>query len=167
MKYKVCLLLLIFLLFCVQAGFSAESEFEKGDFWIGLSPEAAFYNYSGVSYGGGFALGYGRGSSIGLKAIWFMNMEEKVSVLELNFLLRFYFSGQKAYSGSFLQFMGGPVLVFGDDEGINIPSELGAFSIGLGYGYRFLIMDRWFIEPFIRGGYPYKAGAGLSVGARF
>lgn len=165
MKHRVYLLFLFFLLFCAHAGFSEDSEFEKGDFWVGLSPEAAF-NYSGVSFGGGLALGYGRGSSIGVKTIWFQNMNG-LSILEINFLIRFYFSGQKAYSGSFLQFMGGPVLFFGRGENISLPSKTGAFSIGMGYGYRFLIMDRWYIEPFIRGGYPYKAGVGVSGGVRF
>ena len=166
MKYKVCLLFFFFLLFCVQAGFSADSEFEKGDFWIGLGPETAFYNYSGVSFGGGFALGYGKGSSIGVKTIWFYN-PDGISVLEINFLLRFYFSGAKAYYGSFLLIMGGPVLFFGNEDAIAVPSKLGAFSIGMGYGYRFLLKDRWYIEPSIRGGYPYMAGAGLSAGVRF
>lgn len=166
MKYKVCLLFLFFLLFCVHAGFSAESEFEKGDFWVGPAAETAFYSFSNVSFGGGFALGYGVGSSIGIKAVWFYDLNG-LSVLELNFLLRFYFQGKKAYYGSFLQFMGGPVIFFNNFDGIYDYPRLGAFSIGMGYGYRFLIKDRWYIEPSIRGGFPYMAGAGLSAGVRF
>jgi len=90
-----------------------------------------------------------------------------MSVLELNFLLRFYFYGKRAYSGPFIQFIGGPALFFDNESGFSIPSKIGVFSIGMSYGWRFLIKDKWFIEPYIRGGYPYLAGAGLSAGIRF
>jgi len=154
------------MLFCVSAGF-ADTDSEESDFWLCPSGEAALYSISGASYGGGFAFGYGKGSSIGMKVIKFFN-SEGTSVLELNFLLRFYFYGKRAYSGPFLQFLGGPALFFDNNEsGFYIPSKIGVFSIGMSYGWRFLIKDKWFIEPYIRGGYPYLAGAGLSAGIRF
>jgi len=156
---------LLFILFCVQAGF-ADADPDEGDFWICPSGEAAFYSLSGVSYGGGFALGYGRGSSIGIKAAWFPG-SDGASVLEINCLMRFYFNGKKAYSGPFLQFMGGPVLFFSKESGISIPSKIGVFSAGMGLGWRILILDKVFIEPNIRGGFPYLVGAGLSAGVRF
>jgi hypothetical protein len=182
-KYRVYLPFLLFMLFCVSAGFAdtdtvadaiadadteaeEEIEVEKGDFWLCPSVETALYSYSGVSYGGGFAFGYGKGSSIGMKAVWFFN-RNGVNVLEVNFLYRAYFFGRHSYSGAFIQFMGGPVLFFGGEEGVSIPSKVGAFSLGVSLGWRFLIKDRLFIEPAIRGGSPYLAGAGLSAGIRF
>jgi hypothetical protein len=163
-KHKVFLLFSIFLLFCVSA-FAADGEFEKGDFWLCPSGEAALYNPYGFSYGYGFALGYGRGTSIGLKAVWFPE-SNGVSVLEVNCLIRFYFSGNKAYSGTFLQFIGGPALFFGED-GFFIPARVGAYSIGVGFGWRILLFDRVYLEPYVRAGYPYILGAGLSIGVRF
>jgi hypothetical protein len=166
MKHKFFLLLVIFMFFCVSAGFATEAEFEKGDFWLCPSGEAALYSYSGITYGYGFALGYGRGTSIGVKAIWFPG-SEGVNVLEINCLLRFYFSGNKAYSGTFLQFMGGPTLFWDEMTGFSLPAKVGAFSIGAGLGWRILILDRIYIEPCFRAGYPYAVGAGISVGVRF
>jgi len=165
MKYKVFSLFLLFMLFCVSAGFAVTGD-EDGDLWICPSWETAFYTFSGVSYGGGLALGYGKGTSVGMKAVWFF-YSNGVGVLELNFLYRRYISGRQAYSGSFVQFIGGPVLFYGNNSDFSIPSKTGAFSIGMSFGRRFLIKERWFIEPYIRGGYPYLAGAGLSAGVRF
>jgi len=165
MKYRDYLPFLIFLLFCVSAGF-ADTDPERGDFWFCPSFDTALYGISGVSYGGGLALGYGSGMSVGMKTVWFFN-SDGISVLELNFLLRFYSSGRRTFSGSFIQFMGGPALFFGNEIGDSIPPRIGAFSIGLSYGWRFLIKEKWFIEPYIRVGYPYLAGAGLSAGMHF
>jgi hypothetical protein len=154
------------MLFCVSAGF-ADTESEKGDSWmICPSLETALYGVSGASYGCGFAFGYGNGSSIGIKAVWFLNSNE-ISVLEFNCLYRFYFFGRHSYSGPFLQFAGGPAFFFGRESGVSIPAKIGAFSIGASFGWRFLIKDSWFIEPSVRGGYPYIAGAGLAAGIRF
>ena len=123
------------------------------------------YSVSGAAYGGSFALGYGKGASIGLKMSWFF-WEEGIDTLELNFILRFYFQGGNAYSGPFLQFMGGPSF-FNQRGDFSISSDLGMISAGLCFGWRFLFLDRWFVEPYIRGGYPYIAGAGIAAGVRF
>jgi len=153
------------MLFCAQAGF-ADVDPDESDFWVCPGVDTAFYTSSGVSYGGGLALGYGKGSSIGLKAVWFPG-SDGASILEINCLLRFYFFGKKANYGPFFQLYGGPVLFFGKEDKLSVPSKIGVFSIGVGLGWRILILDRVFIEPSIRGGYPYLGGAGLSVGVRF
>jgi hypothetical protein len=165
MGYRTYLLFLLLLLFCVSAGF-AGTESEKGDTWICPSGEAALYSLSGVTYGGGFAIGYGKGISIGMKVTWFPS-SYYISVLELNFLFRIYFSGEKAFSGSFIQLIGGPALFFGGDDDTSLPSKMGVFTVGLSYGRRFLIKEKLFIEPSIRAGYPYIASAGLALGVRF
>jgi hypothetical protein len=155
------------MLFCVTAGFAAEEEnFESGDFWLCPGAEAAMYTPYGYSYGAGFALGYGRGSSIGLKTVWFFE-NDGISVLEINCLLRFYFFGKKAYSGPFLQILAGPALFFSRASGVSLPSKVGIFTFGGSFGWRFLIFNRVFIEPSVRAGYPYLLGAGLSAGMRF
>ena len=149
------------ILLCVPSVFS-----QSEDFWISPGAEFAFYSPNGGAYGGGFALGYGSGTSIGLKAVYLMEGEYKIKTLELNILLRFYFQGRYSYSGPFMQILGGPV-IFARDAGINIPSRYGIFSAGAGFGWRFLFNERWFAEPQLRAGYPYAVGLGVSGGVRF
>jgi len=141
----------------------AERPVEKGDLWISPGFETAMYN--NFLIGGSLTLGYGRGASIGIKAVYYPE-QERISILELAFLLRFYLRGTGAYSGPFLQMSGGPILI-GMDGNFDFPSELGVISAGITFGWRFLFIDRLFIEPSIRGGYPYMFGAGLSGGIRF
>jgi len=142
----------------------AEPPPNSGDFWICPGFETAMYSRSGVSYGGSLALGYGKGASLGLKAVFFVSPDN--TTLEINFLLRMYLQGALAYSGPFLQLAGGPVL-FAEEGIANFPTRLGSISGGLSFGWRFLFKDRWFIEPAIRAGYPYIAGANISGGVRF
>jgi hypothetical protein len=167
MKHKFYFLILIFLLFCAAAGFAAgEDNFESGDFWVCPVGDAALYTPYGYSYGVGFALGYGRGSSIGLKATWFLE-NNAISVLEINCLLRFYFFGKRAYSGPFLQFTGGPALFYSQGSEASLPAGMGIFTFGASFGWRLLLFDRVFIEPSVRAGYPYLIGSGISAGVRF
>jgi len=168
---KILLLLALCVFISEAAVFAQESEPEetppvkKGDFWISLGGDAALYSVSGVAFGGSLALGYGTGSSIGLKITWFF-WEEGIDTLELSFILRFYLLGVNAYSGPYLQLMGGPSL-FNYTGDFSVPSEWGSISAGLCFGWRFVFFNRWFAEPYIRGGYPYLGGAGLSAGVRF
>jgi hypothetical protein len=136
------------------------------DVWLCPGAETAMYGVSSLAYGGGFAVGYGKGISMGLKAAWFTS-SEGTTTLELNFLLRYFIFGVDAVSGPFLQLTAGPALFAGKGTDIAIPSEFGIISAGLSFGWRFLFLNRWFVEPSIRGGYPYAAGAGLSAGVRF
>jgi len=170
MKKRFLLVLCVFLLFVpafaqdTGAGESAAPPSNDGDFWISPGFETALYSRTSVSFGGSLALAYGKGVSIGLKAAYFFSPDN--TTLELNFLLRVYLRGALAYSGPFLQFAGGPVL-FADEENVGFPATIGSISAGLAFGWRFLFRDRWFVEPAIRGGYPFIAGAGLSAGVRF
>jgi len=136
---------------------------EKGDLWISLGFETAMFN--NALFGGSFAVGYGKGAAIGIKAAYYSEING-VTILELVFLLRFYFLGTAAYSGPFLQLSGGPTLISVNGN-IGFPSELGVVSAGINVGWRFLFKNRFFIEPSIRGGYPYMFGAGISGGIRF
>jgi hypothetical protein len=155
----------LFLLFALTTAVFAQSQPEHEDFWISLNVDGSSYSYDGISFGGGLSLGYGSGSSIGIKAIWYFSADN-VNTFELNLIVRFYLQGREAYSGPFLQFMGGPVF-YNYAEGAVIPAEVGIISAGLCFGWRFLFSDRWFVEPSIRAGFPYIAAAGVSAGVRF
>ncbi|MCL2759714.1 MAG: hypothetical protein FWD22_05835 [Treponema sp.] len=138
---------------------------KDSDFWIIAGGEAAMYSQIGYAFGGGLMLGYGSGASIGFKAAMFVN-EEKIDTLEFNLLLRFYLHGKNAYTGPYLQLMGGPAF-FNRVDDFSIPSTTGMFSGGLSFGWRFVFFDKLIVEPAIRGGYPYMFGAAISAGVRF
>jgi hypothetical protein len=77
---------------------------------------------------------------------------------------RFYLSSAKNNTGLFLQAEGGIVLFA--HEKLEI-TEYFAPVGGLSAGWRFPLGTRWYIEPAIRGGYPYLFGASLTAGFRF
>ena len=140
---------------------------EKGEFWFSPSAEIALYSRNSFSYGAGFAFAYGRKVSVGLKAAFFMDEYSAHDTLELHVLLRLYLSSRNANSGPFFQFAGGPAIFFPKDGEISLPAEFGLLSAGLSFGWRFLLGSAFFIEPIIRGGYPFIAGSSLSAGLRF
>jgi hypothetical protein len=142
---------------------SAQSE----DFWICPSAETAFYSPVSYSYGGGVTAAMGSGISLGLKASWFLDKDNQLDVLEFDFLLRVYFGGDAACSGLFFQFIGGPAIYFDRERSATISARIGTISAGFAIGWRFLFGKYFFVEPFMRGGYPYIAGAGLSAGVHF
>ena len=126
--------------------------------------ETALYSISSAAFGGGLTVLYGGRASMGFKAVYFVDLEELITILELNLLLRFFFMG--SYSGPFIQFSGGPALFFRQGGNVSVPAYWGMMSAGLSLGWRFFF-GRMFVEPSIRGGFPYIAGAGLSAGIRF
>jgi hypothetical protein len=142
---------------------------DKPDVWFGLGGETAFYSASGLAYGGSFALGYGSGSSIGLRATFFYN-GENFKVTEVDLLLRFYTFGKNAYGGPFIQLIGGASFVNYSENlagFISFPAKTGIFNAGFGIGWRYIYYNRLFFEPAIRFGYPYFMGISLSAGIRF
>ncbi|MCL2271032.1 MAG: hypothetical protein FWC24_06795 [Treponema sp.] len=151
---------------CAVPVFSQDRISPDEDFWVCQITEATMFGASGISYGGGLALAYGRGASIGFKAAYLVNniIGERIDVLELNFLLRYNFFGGSSVSGPFIQLTGGQAFFFRQKEGISIPSEWGIISAGASLGWRFPLGRLFFIEPFVRGGYPYFAGTGLAAG---
>jgi hypothetical protein len=163
-KTLVSLILCIFI--PVSAVFSQAEEGSSVNFWISPAAETAMYDVADLAFGGGFALGIGSGVSLGLRAAYFI-VPGGISTIELNFLLRFFLFGAGAVSGPFLQAAAGPAIFTGSGDDVTVPSELGMISAGLSFGWRFLFLNRWFVEPAIRGGYPYLAGAGVSAGVRF
>ena len=155
----------LFFFFALTAVVFAQAESEHEDFWISMSGDGSMYSSSGLAFGGGLSFGYGSGLSIGIKAVWYFGAED-LNTFELNVILRFYLEGQQAYSGPFIQFMGGPTF-YGFMESAAIPAEVGMISAGLCFGWRFLFVDSLFIEPSIRVGFPYIVSAAISLGIRF
>jgi hypothetical protein len=150
--------------------FAQEKSVARDDMWFCPVLESNWYSISKVAFGGGAALGYGDGLAIGLKVMYCDDTDD-IRTLELNFLLRFYlFSmASKTFrnSGLFLQLNGGPVIFAEEQNTMEVPAQIGSFSAGLSLGWRFLLGRSFFIEPAVRGGYPYIVGAGLSAGVRF
>jgi hypothetical protein len=144
-----------FPVFAQPADKAGEQAAIREDLWVCPVFETGFYGVSNPSFGGGLAVGYGGKMAFGIKAVFWGDMDE-VRALELNVLVRHYFWN----SGLFLQFSGGPAIF------IN-PTKTATISAGLSLGWRFLLGRYFFIEPVIRGGYPYFVTGGLSAGLRF
>ena len=179
MKSIATVLLLLFAAALFAQGAAEHTDQKSGEFWICPILETAMYSPVGLAFGGGLAIGYSKGSAaMGLKAEYLSNTDGLKS-LEINFLLRWHLSrnaskaplfgwaAEKKYSGPFLQFTGGPVLFAPFYSDFAVPSEFGNISAGLCFGWRFLFGSRWFVEPAVRAGYPYIAGAGVYAGVRF
>ena len=165
-RLKILLLFFLCFLSTTLQVSAQEDLIEKQDFWICPGAEIAMYSISGIAYGGGLSIGYGRRAAVGLKADFFLDGEKEVTTLELDFLLRWYFRSGASFSGPFIQLNAGPAIFFRENNNVN-PSHLGIISGGLSLGWRFLLGRYWFIEAAIRGGYPYIAGAGLYAGFHF
>jgi hypothetical protein len=184
---KITFFLVFIHAFGVIPAFSQNRPAVREDLWVCPVFESGFYGISNMAIGGGAALGYGNRVALGFKAVYWNDLE-KAKALELNFLVRFYFfdmartkvlgGGALAEapsgagpSGPFVQFSGGPVIFAWDEHSIAMPAEMSMISAGLSLGWRFLLGERlgarFFVEPVIRGGYPYFITAGLSAGVRF
>jgi hypothetical protein len=144
---------LIYLLLCIAGGiYALESAF------IGISGEANGNSKEGIAAGGALtvALDINRYFSAGLKTGYFSNLDN-LYVIENAVLFRFYpitkipLFLQADIGVSFLQ-----------EDDMFVPVFLG----GLNAGWRFNI-NNFYIEPVVRGGYPFIWGAGLNIGMSF
>jgi len=140
---------------------------EGEELWFCPSAEIALYSEQSFSYGAGFAIAYGKKASIGLKGAFLFDEQKIMDVLELHFLFRLYLFKEAGNKGLFFQFTGGPAIFFPREHEIVLPAKIGMFSAGIAFGWRFLLGNTFFIEPQIRGGYPFIAGGSLSAGLRF
>ena len=150
---KNAVLIPILLIFISAASFARE------EIWIAPITEINRYSVSGVAAGGGISIGYGEGFAFGLRKLYNMAMDE-VTTLELTVFLRLYFFD--GHSGLFAQMNWGPALFFEEDYDMKW-----MLSASFGIGWRFLINDNWYVEPLVRGGFPFLVGAGVSLGFRF
>jgi hypothetical protein len=125
--------------------------------------ETARYSVNGTAFGGGLALGYGYGpGALGLGVLYFADTDG-LSTLETTIFLRFYLPREG--EGFFVQINAGSS-IFALDGDFDHPGA-GGISVGLSAGWRFLLSGRWYVEPYLRMGYPYITGAGVSAGYRF
>jgi len=162
----IFLLLIVFPLFA-QEEVNQEETKQPEDLWFSLGGEMALYSPISASFGMSITAAYGSGTSIGIKASWFFDQGQVMNTLELNFLFRFYFFGKSAISGPFVQIEGGPAIYFKIDENISLPTRIGMLNVGAVFGWRFLLGKYFFVEPSIRGGYPYIFGASVLGGVHF
>ena len=167
--------IVVFLVLCLLPGLAAFAQdlpaggapllgglrLARENFWVCPGAEFAMFSLDSAAFGGGLSLGYGNRAAIGLKAVWFGDANGQVTTMELNVLFRWYVL--RPSSWLYVQFNGGPAF-FAENEGLSLPSELGAVSAGLSLGWRQPIGRYWFAEAAIRAGYPYIVGGGLFFG---
>jgi len=137
---------------------------ERSRLWIAPSAETAGYSLSGTALGGALSFGYGSRTQAGLKAAYFADTSRLIQSIEITVLFRAFIV--RAYSGPFVQFSGGSVLLFQKGSNLAVPTNWGTISAGIDLGWRFLAGRSLFVEPSIRAGYPYIVGAGAAVGLR-
>ena len=142
-------------------------EISSPSFFAAPVIETVWYGRTSPSIGYGFSIGSEGIISIGLKGIYAMPLAEfEITTLEVTLFFRVYLPVTGPVSGFFTQLTYG-FAVFSRENQISLPADGGTFSLGLTAGWRFPIGSRFFIEPYIRGGYPYYGGAGLCAGVRF
>jgi hypothetical protein len=128
---------------------------------VGIGGEGIFYSGKGFSAGGAVQGLYAINEqwALGLRASFFQDINDgKVFTLEPVFLGRWYFVQNPLRI--FLQAEAGAALFKADD------TFYPAFSGGLGAGMR-VPFKNWYAELFARGGYPYLAGFGITLGYTF
>jgi len=164
---KILLSFFLFVFLSFQSLYAQESSVGREDFWVAPTVELSMYTFEGLAFGGGATLGYGDGTAMGLKVIYFGDFDNVLRSIEINFLVRFYLPRLTGHSGLFLQFAIGPVIFTSGADTLSLPSPHGVFSASASLGWRFIFGRHFFLEPAVRAGFPFIAGIGLSAGVRF
>ena len=134
---------------------------EPKEFFLGIPCDVNFYSRSGIAFGGGLFFGFeGDGTALGIRTLYCRDMDN-VQTLEVTAFVRVYVPDISGHSGLFAQLNLGPCLFWEEDN-----DERGVYCAGFGLGWRFLLGKRWFMEPSVRAGYPFLAGAGVAAGLR-
>ena len=126
--------------------------------FIGLGPEINGNTREGAAIGGGLTFGIDLNSrfALGLKTSFSHNLNTVGTLEPLAF-----FRYKLPLGGLFLQAETGAAVYF--EHGEAYP----AFSGGLAAGWRFNLGKNWYLEPALRGGYPFIWGLGITAGYRF
>jgi len=156
-------LFFVFPVFFVH-GQTANQPSESPGFFIAPLVEVAGYGRKGPAFGGGLALGGGEGVAIGVHFLYAIDTES-VHTLELAVFMRFYLLGSNAVTGPFIQLNAGAA-IHARKSFPSFPADAGGLSAGIAAGWRFPLGQRWYIEPAVRIGYAYIAGAGVSFAFR-
>jgi len=159
MMMKKLIILVCFILLFGQAGF-AQSENHKA-ISVGLGPE--FNMNARENFAGALSLSIDYQLpvqlAIGLSVIGSANFSE-TNVLEAAGIFRWYILGDN-HTGLFVQ----------TDLGLHLISERSVikpmFGGGLRAGYRLLLGESFYIEPYGRFGFPYFYGVGVLAGMPF
>ena len=134
------------------------------DFFVGVFGDAIGYSPGTIAYGGGLSLGGSINNfAFGINLLYALDPEDFIFMEAVAFIRRYLFRF-RPNTGIFVELQGGAVF-FGQEK-LEI-SNHNAVSAGLGAGCRFPLGKHWYIEPNIRGGYPYILGGSVSVGMRF
>jgi len=156
--------LLTFSAVTAQAQNTAESSSNQYLFFVAPIAEVNMQGWD-ISYGGGLSIGGGDGVTIGTNIYYFFD-SNNINILEITIFMRFFILGNNVNYGPFFQLITGTV-IYERDNFTSIPADIGSMSVGVGFGWRFLLANRWFAEPAIRAGYPYILGMGVSTGILF
>jgi hypothetical protein len=132
-------------------------------FFIAPVVETTLFSAATTAFGGGLAFGYDGAVMLGYRALYFVD-PKGLTTLELCLFLRVYLPPGR-HDGFFIQAGAGPCVFVRDAP--MFPPKISSTSAGVILGWRFLLGSRWYVEPYLRAGYPYVAGAGVSTGFRF
>jgi len=130
---------------------------------IGISGEGNMNCIAGAAPGAGVQLCFMALDSLGLGLKGTMSFDRKdIWTLEPGGFLRWYLLGKQGApdSGFFMQGDGGAAFMIRNSKMVFSP--MGGASTGLR-----LTNDKYFLEFYARGGYPFIVGAGISTGLRF
>jgi hypothetical protein len=132
-------------------------------FFIAPAAEVSLFSVEEAAFGAGLAFGYDGRATLGYRALFFAD-PDGLATLELHLFFRVYLPPDRR-DGFFIQAGVGPS-VFARN-GALFPPKVNSTSAGVGLGWRFMLGKYFYIEPALRAGYPYIAGAGVSAGFRF
>jgi len=126
----------------------------------GIGADVNANTREGAAFGGTLSGGVDLNDqfSLGLRISLSSNMDTVIT-LEPAAFFRYYLPLK--IEGFFVQAELGAAFFF--EDGKNYPAFLG----GLAFGWRYNIGNKWYIEPSIRGGYPFVWGVGFLTGLHF
>jgi hypothetical protein len=144
--------------------FSAGNLYALDGFFGGLGLDLNANAREGVALGGGLSFGLDLNDifSAGAKAVLSSDMDT-VTTLETAAFFRYYFTRflPLPVGSLFAQAETGASFFFENGEGYP------AFYGGLTAGWRYNMLEKFYLEPSLRVGYPFIWGVGLSAGFRY
>jgi hypothetical protein len=133
----------------------------RASFSLGADGEANMITSgSGFGYGGGL-IGECRFNKLFALGTWLQSTwsSDSVAAIEGVFFARWYFLRFKHISFSLDPYFGALAAIKGGDSS----DSRGSADLGMVLSMRF-VFNRFYIEPYIRGGYPVLGGAGIRIG---
>jgi cell division septation protein DedD len=127
-------------------------------FFAGVGSEVNSNAKKGTAVGGNMAMGldFNKHFAMGVNAVYSNDMEASASTVESTVMFRYYLPA----SGPFIQAEAGGAL---NPEEKSSATPMGGVAAGL----RLDVNQGWFVEPAVRGGYPFVWGTGITVGKKF